>query len=610
MWPLPPEMIENFHFLRPLFLLGLIPAVVFFLLLHFLQSSQSNWSRAIDPKLLPYLLDKTMTAKQSYPLYGLLLIWTLSIVSVAGPVWQQRAVPVQEREDAVVIVADLSLSMYATDLTPNRATRLQRKILDILEFRREEGQTGLVVYAGTAHTVTPMTDDVATIGNLVPSLQPNIMPATGSEPASGVALAIDLLTNSNLSKGKILLLTDGMLNTDVVAIMEELAGTGHTLSVLGFGTEAGSPIPNGQQGYLRDDNNAIVIPRLDRIPLQQLAVRAGGHYADAQLTDEDVIYLLQENLLDENENLVDVEDREFDSWYEMGPWLLLLVLPFAAFTFRRGWLLMLLLGLGMTPSEPTYAWEFKDLWERKDQQGEQAFTQEDFATAAQQFTNPQWRAAANYRSENYEAVIQDLALIDDPEAHYNRGNALAKLGMFKEAIGAYERTLAQAPDNTDAQQNKALVEKLLEEQEQDQQEQENSEGDQQQQDQQDQEQQQQDQQQQDQQQQDQQQQQQDQQQQDQQQQEQDENQNKDQQDQEQQDSESDQEDQEQQEQEASDSQKPETEEEQAMQQWLMRIPDDPGELLRNKFRYQTQQRVFQQLQNPALGEQEAGKQKW
>src|SRR5690606_17559097 len=249
-----------------------------------------------DPGLLPYLLDKSATPQQRYPLYGLLVLWSLGIVALAGPVWEQNAMPVQEREDALVIVLDMSLSMYAEDVRPNRAIRAQRKILDILEMRRREGQTGLVVYAGDSHAVTPMTDDVETISNLVPSLLPNIMPVLGSKPVAGVRLAVELLDNSMLTQARILLLTDGIFPSDVPAIGDVLANTGHTLSVLGFGTEAGAPIPVDQQGYLRDNNNAIVIPRLIRGPLQELAAAHGGRYADVQLTDDDVTYLLDETV--------------------------------------------------------------------------------------------------------------------------------------------------------------------------------------------------------------------------------------------------------------------------------------------------------------------------
>ena len=390
---LPADFVENFHFLRPLFLYALIPALMLMLLLKLAQTRQNSWVRAIDPRLLPYLLDKSVSPAQALPLYGLFTVWVLSILALAGPVWQEAPVPVQQREDAVVIVLDMSLSMYATDLSPNRATRAQRKVMDILEYRREEGQTGLVAYAGDAHAVTPMTDDVETISNLVPSLQPNVMPILGSDPAAGVRLALQLLTNSGLTQARLLLLTDGIVQSDIDAVTDLLAGTGHTLSVIGFGTEAGSPVPTGQQGYLRDDNNAIVIPRLERGPLQQLATANGGLYTDAQLTDADVITLLDREILPLDENMKAVDDREFDAWYETGPWLLLLVLPLAAIAFRRGWLMMLLAGVLVLPATESHAWEWRDLIERPDQQASKAFDAEDFAGAAARFEDPAWRAA-------------------------------------------------------------------------------------------------------------------------------------------------------------------------------------------------------------------------
>lgn len=610
---LPPELLANFHFLRPLWLLALVPAMVLALLLRYLQGSQSNWSQAIDPSLLPYLLDRKLGKSQRYPLYGLFLLWTLAIVALAGPTWKQIPAPVQEREDALVVVLDLSMSMYATDLRPDRITRAQRKLMDLLDYRREEGETALVVYAGTAHAVTPMTDDVETIANLVPSLQPSIMPVLGSKPASGVDLALQLMANSGIQKGRILLLTDSIQASDVSAIDTLLADSNATLSVMGFGTPEGAPIPIGQQGYLRDDNNAIVIPKLEREPLQRLAADNGGRYADAQIGDDDITFLLEQNLLAANADLSQVEDRDFDTWDDTGPWLLLLALPLAALGFRRGWLLGLLPLMLFTPDHAAYAWGWQDLWVNKNQQGQQAFAEESFGPAALDFKDPAWRAAANYRNENYEGTVQDLAGLDTVDANYNRGNALAHLMQYEAAIAAYDRVLAQQPDHADAQHNKELVEKLLEQQQQ--QQQQNSAGDQQNQDQQQQGDQQEQQQGQQDQEQDQQQQSQDQQQQgeqqdqNQQQNEQNEQQNQDQ----QQEEESEQEQQQQQQpeqDELSQSEQSNSEEQQAMQQWLMRIPDDPGELLRNKFQYQTQQRLLQQLQNPTLGQPKPGEPQW
>jgi Ca-activated chloride channel homolog len=595
---LPAEILENFHFLRPLFLWGLLPAFILVCLVLFIQNNRSTWSRAIDPALLPFLLDKNATPRATYPVFGLLLLWVLALIALAGPVWEQIPVPVQEREDALVIVADMSMSMYSTDVAPNRAIRAQRKIIDVLNQRRQEGQTALVVYAGDAHAVTPLTDDVETINNLVSSLEPNIMPILGSKPATGVELALTLLENSNLPRAQILLLTDGINEDDIGAIRNLLDNSGHILSVLGIGTEEGAPIPQEGGGFLRDNNNAIVIPRLERNLLQRLANSNSGRYADAQLTDEDINFLLDESVFDENENLVDVE-REFDIWYETGPWLLLLALPFAALAFRRGWLLSITLAIIFIPERPVYAWELKDLWVKKDIQGSEAFVEEEYSEAATLFKDEAWRAVANYRTGNFENAVADLSLLEDIESNYNRGNSLARLNRYPEAIEAYNQVLALAPEHEDAQFNKELLEQIMEEQEQ--QEQENNESEDQNQDQQENEEQQE--QQQDQQNQEQQSEESEQDQQQEQEQQQD-------QDQQQSDEESESEPQEQEMPEPEEGEQPDSEEEQAMQQWLRRIPDDPGELLRRKFQYQAARRRFEEIQNPNLLEQQGNEETW
>ncbi len=592
------EFLENFHFLRPGFLYCLIPAFLLVCLVLFIQSNRSTWTRAIEPALLPFLLDKDSSPKATYPVFGLLLLWSLGLIALAGPVWQQIPVPVQEREDALVIVADMSLSMYANDVAPNRAVRTQRKIIDVLNTRREEGQTALVVYAGDAHAVTPLTDDVETINNLVPSLQPNIMPIEGSRPATGIELAISLLENANLPQAQILLITDGINNDDIGAISNLLNGTAHTLSVLGVGTEDGAPIPMAEGGFLRDSANAIVIPRLERGLLQELASSIGGRYADALLTDQDIEFLLDQSIFDENENLVDVE-REFDIWYESGPWLLLLALPLAALAFRRGWVLGLFLSFMFAPDRATYAWEMRDLWVSKDTQGTEAFAGEDYSEAATLFRDDAWRASANYKAGNYETALADLSLLEDVESLYNRGNALARLNRYPEAIAAYDQVLALLPDHEDAAYNKELLENIMEEQEKQQQQQQQQDGENQDQ------QQQEGEQQQDQQQEQQNQDQQDQSEQDQQQQEDQQNQ-----DEQQSEQESESEPQEQEMPEPQEGEEPDSEEEQAMQQWLRRIPDDPGELLRRKFQYQAARRRFEEIQNPNLAEQEGNEQKW
>ncbi|PCI76249.1 MAG: hypothetical protein COB20_11175 [SAR86 cluster bacterium] len=574
---IPVSLIDNFHFLRPLWLLALIPVLLFFVAMWRVNSVVTAWDKAIDKNLLPYLLDRSKNASQRTPLILLFVAWALSILALAGPVWEQLPQPVQKREDALVIVFDLSLSMFAPDHSPNRLDLAKRKLRDILALR-EEGQTALVVYAGDAHTVTPLTDDVVTIEALVPSLSPNIMPLFGSKPVEAIELAIGLLDGTDASRGKVLLMTDGISGFDEELLITELfADNDYELLIMGIGTEEGAPIRTNDGNFLTDEAGALIIPTLNKNVLQSLANRVNGRYHDIQLADSDLAYLLTDFELLDDEQLSDVEE-EFDVWYELGPWLLLLVLPIAALSFRRGWLFsfVLITGSGMMlPSQQAQALEWKDLWMTKDQQAAEAFANEEHSTAALLFEATGWQGAANYKAANYEAAIASFSAIDTVEGHYNRGNALALSGNYAEAIAAYDMALSLELGHADALQNKAIVEQLLEQEESESGE--NQEGDDQENESEQNSENESDQ----------------------------DSENSEQQDQESQEGNQDQQDQEQQnqppeEQEGSESNSEqntpsettneEFEEQQSLEQWLRRIEDDPGELLRRKFRYQYRQR--------------------
>lgn len=628
---LPASFVQDFHFLRPLWLLALIPAILFIGALWRMNSVMTAWDKAIDKSLLPFLLDRSKSAAQRTPLYLLLAAWLLTTLALAGPVWEELPQPVQKREDALVIVLDLSLSMFASDHDPSRLDLAKRKLRDVLALRNE-GQTALIVYAGDAHTVTPLTDDVVTIASLVPSLSPNIMPLFGSNPVPALQMAIDLLDDHEATRGKILFMTDGIAGfQEEQRITELFEPTDYELLIMGIGTETGAPIRTSDGGFLTDDRGGVVVPTLNRNVLQSLANRVGGRYHDIQLADSDLAALLPDNELLEDDQLADV-DEEFDIWYEAGPWLLLLVLPLCALCFRRGWLFGLALAISaglLVPAEPAMAQQpqsqpqgqplplpqtppstppdlqigsqpaappeaqspgfgWSDLWKTPDQQAADDFDNEQFDAASRKFESADWAGAASYRAGNYEAAVAAFSATATADGHYNRGNALAMAGNYAEAISAYNLALTMEPDHADAIHNKEIVEQLLEQQEsqegeqqegesQENESQQNSEN----------------------------------------QSEQSEDNNQ-QQDQESQEGNEDQQQQEQQqnqppeEQESSESnseqntptesQNEEFEEQQALEQWLRRIDDDPGELLRRKFRYQYRQRQLNGTANNTGGQ--------
>ena len=574
---IPASIMQDFHFLRPVWLLAAIPAILLVGVMWRVNSNVTAWDKAIDKTLLPFLLDRSKNAAQRTPLLMLLFAWILSALSMAGPVWEELPQPVQKREDALVIVLDLSLSMFAPDHNPSRLDLAKRKLRDILALR-EEGQTALVVYAGDAHTVTPLTDDVVTIDALVPSLSPNIMPLFGSDPIPAIDMAISLLDDIESSDGRILLITDGISGFDQEQLItDQIQDTGYELLVMGVGTEEGAPIRTSDGSFLTDQNGAMVVPTLNRNVLQSLVNRVNGRYHDIQLSDADLAYLLTENTLLDNEELTEVEE-EFDVWNEAGPYFLLLVLPLCALSFRKGWLFTTFLAFVINlhlPSKNAMAFEWIDLWKTKDQQAAEAFANENHELAASLFEQTGWRGAANYRAKNYESAVASFSTADTADGHYNRGNALALAGNLPEAIAAYDVAISRDPEHSDAIYNKEIVERLLEEQESEQGE--NQEGENQE----------------------------NQSEQNSQSESQEQNQNSENQDQESQEGNEEQQQNEQQneapeEQESSESNSEqntpsessneEFEDQQALEQWLRRIEDDPGELLRRKFRYQYRQR--------------------
>ena len=575
--------LADFHFLRPLWLWALLPAAFLYWKTWRQLRSGRGWQGTIAEELLPHMLTGGTRSHRAGPILALGVAWLLASLAMAGPSWEKIPQPVQRKEDALVIVLDLSLSMLAEDITPSRLIRSRQKLLDLLETRRE-GTTALVAYAGDAHVVSPLTDDRRTIANLLPALDPQMMPIAGSEPGFAVEQAVNLLRDTGLQRGRILLVTDGVREAELDRIAWQLGGTDYRLSVMGVGTGDGSPIPLAG-GYLKNSAGDIVIPALKRGPLRQLAADNGGHYSDLTLDDSDLGRLLRDGDLAAMEASAE-GSRSVDRWQDRGYWLLVLLLPLALGSFRRGWLLAPLLLLS-TP-EQAVAFEWLDIWRNQDQRAMQLLEQGDAAAAADQFKDPDWSAAASYRAQDYENALQRYQQSVDADACYNRGTSLDKNGDLATAIEAYDEALKQRPAMEDAAFNKQLVEQLQEQQKQQQEQQNQDQG---QQDQQNQDQGQQDQQ-------NQQQQNQDQQSQDQQNRDQE---NRDQQDQdsENQDRENrDQQDREQRQQEQQNRQqqaeetkaREEEERDLANEQWLRRIPDDPAGLLRRKFRYESQQR--------------------
>ena len=454
--------LDTFHFLRPWWLLGLVP--VAWILWRLVRSTQAgrSWQQVCDPHLLPYLLigsDQT-GGKSAWVFLG--LGWSLALLALAGPVWSKLPQPVVRSESGLVIVLDISRSMDAQDLLPSRLTRAKHKVLDILK-RRTEGQTGLIVFAYESFVVSPLTDDAKTIASMVPALLTKLAPVQGSRPELALERADELLKQSTISEGTILLITDGAEGSAVLQTVETLRQKGRVVSVLGVGSEDGAPIPISNGGFLTDPSGAIVIPKINRASLQELARAGGGKFDMIQSDDRDLDRILDESINQPSFGASEETERNTDLWQEEGPWLVLAVLMLGMPAFRRGWVGAVLI-VGLLFPMPAQAWTWEDLWSRPDQQATQKLEEGKPKEAAELFKDPNWRGVANYQSGQFEQAAKAFSDQSNPESLYNEGNALARLGKYEEALKSYEHTLQQNPDHEDAQHNADLIKKLLEQQ--------------------------------------------------------------------------------------------------------------------------------------------------
>jgi len=459
----------DFHFIRPLWFLALIALFFAMYLLKKMRVNQSGW-QGLLPKHLANVLITNSSNSKPFSLTIPFIVGLLAITAMAGPSWQKLPQPVYQLARGSVLIMDMSYSLYATDLSPNRLTRSRYKAVDLLD-KINEGEIGLIAYAGDAFVISPLTEDINNIKLLLPSLSPDLMPELGSDPMRALLLADEMLKNAGHQSGDIYWFTDGIENSEIQDITQWSREHNYRLNILGVGTKNGAPIKLTNGEFMKDNSGAIVIPKLREGSLKGLAQRGNGQYVRLQNDSNDIDKLLTNNALLSNAEKEEQKESSNtgDQWEETGPYLVVIILPFVLMYFRRGKLLAALpLIFLITPSEQVYADVWSDLWKTKNQQAQQKFDQKQYQEAAQQFKDPLWQGSAHYKAGNYEEALKSFQQSDSAQALYNQGNALAKLNKLDEAINSYEKALQKNPDLESAKANKALLEQLKKQQESDQ----------------------------------------------------------------------------------------------------------------------------------------------
>lgn len=475
--------IELFHFLRPWWLIGLLAVVAVALLVWRKNKRQQGWKEVVAPHLSQLLVIED-GSKQRNSLAWLLPLALLSLVlGLAGPTWEKKPQPVFQLAAGQVIVLDVSQSMLATDIAPNRLTQMRFKAM-ALANEQLDGETGLIAYAGDAYVISPLTTDSRSLSNLIRALRPELMPVQGSYPVAALELADRLLREAGYAEGDIYWFTDGIDTRDQREITNFIRNHPHRIAILGLGTEQGAPIklPNGN--LLRDAAGDVVVPKMLTSRLERFANMSNGRFSEWRQDQQDLRYLSTMPPL--NREGSESDDQLGDAWVDQGPWLIglavLLLLPL----IRRGGMqllgvfclanIMLLntptaLAQANTASEDEgLAWH-EQLWQTPYQQAAEALAEENYSRAARIAEDPWQRGTANYAQGNYERALLDFSQVDNAEGYYNQGNALMQLERYDEAANVYQEALKRNPNLRQAQDNLKLAQQLAEQKKQQQQKQ-------------------------------------------------------------------------------------------------------------------------------------------
>lgn len=452
----------DFEFIRPAILWLLLPASgLFFIAL--LKHKKNQSAPLIAPHLAAFVMSESNN-KARQPLWLVALFCNLAIIFSAGPSFEEKQVPVFQSKSARVIVMDMSYSMYSTDIAPNRLMQSRFKALDMVELFKE-GDTALVAYAGTAYTISPLTNDAKTLANLIPSLSPEIMPDKGSNVLAGLDMAQELLSQAGYLDGDIILITDGIEQQQQSDVSRFTNSSQYRLNIYGVGTAQGAPIKLPEGGFLKDNYGQIVVPTLNASLLEGLAKNSGGQFADYQPSNSDIAVFSPQA----NSEVLKSEKPNLALWrIDAGIYGLLILLPLALYLFRRSALVSAVLLLSFLPQQNAHAAELPTLFKNTDQRALEAYNNKEYQQAAQARSSA-LKGAALYQQGQFDAALNEFSQDKSATGYYNYGNALAKAGQLEAAIDAYKQAQVKQDNFREAAENQALVEQLLNQQQQDQQ---------------------------------------------------------------------------------------------------------------------------------------------
>lgn len=446
----------DFHFLRPGFLWLLILAVAVLIIGLFGLREQVKWKNFISPALQPYMIRPGSERTISWMQILMFIFMSIAIVGAAGPTWKQVELPEKTLETPLVIALDLSQSMLATDIQPNRLERAKFKITDLLDAN-PRARVALIGFAGTAHTVVPLTSDYKIIKSHLNGLSPDIMPFPGSNLKAALALA-DSVTNITSAPGTLLLFSDDFSEDTFQQLQQYAASSKNNIGILPMNTPTGASVPGkGGKGTLRDRQGKPIHSALNEDVLLKLnSIENIDRY---QLTLDKSDMTILANAIRSELEFKEKEDRQDDDWQDEGLWFALPLALFILMWFRKGWVIYAVL-IVVLLSACSGENRFVDLWYTEDYQAQRLYDKGEFEQAAAMFSDPLRKGVAFYKAGDYESAASAFEADTTAMGAYNLGLAYYQNGDFAAAELAFGKAVEMDPEMGDAKENQQLMQQI------------------------------------------------------------------------------------------------------------------------------------------------------
>lgn len=278
-----------------LYLLLVIPLLIIFYMV-MVNKKKKAIAEFGNPELLKPLMPLVSFKRGAWKFVMILVALSFVIIGVAGPQFGSKLQQVKKQGVELMVVLDVSNSMLAQDIKPNRLEKAKMAISRMLE-KLSDDKVGMIVFAGDAYVQLPITTDYSSAKLFLSNINTDIVPVQGTAIGAAIDLAAKSFTPESETSKAIIVITDGENHQDdAVAAARVAHEKGMTIHTIGMGLEQGAPIPDmGNSGqFMKDGSGNVVVSKLDERTLQEIAKAGEGMYVRASNTDVGLPRLLDE----------------------------------------------------------------------------------------------------------------------------------------------------------------------------------------------------------------------------------------------------------------------------------------------------------------------------